>query len=258
MSEPSITSFAALGDSFTEGLNDPAPDGQGFTGWADRLAGVLAEHSPEPAAFRYANLAVRGRLLDAIISEQLPRVRELKPDLISFTAGGNDILRPGSDPDALAERFEAAVAQLVEITPRVLVCSGFDTRNAPLLSLIRGKIATYNSHLRAICDAYGLTAVDLWSLKPLHDPQAWSRDRLHLAPAGHERVARLAARRLGFDDVADPSEPFDPPRWTSPADRRRANARWAREHLVPWIGRRLRGESSGDGVGPKRPDLLPL
>ena len=27
---------------------------------------------------------------------------------------------------------------------------------------------------------------------------------------------------------------------------------------VPWIGRRLRGESSGDGVEPKRPDLLPL
>jgi lysophospholipase L1-like esterase len=254
-----ITSFAALGDSFTEGLNDPSADGDGFVGWADRLAVALAENSPDPAGFRYANLAVRGRLLDGVIAEQLPRVRKLKPDLISFTAGGNDILRPGSDPDALAERFEAAVTQLLEITPRVLVCTGFDTRNALVLSLIRGKVATYNSHLRAICDRHGLTTVDLWSLKPLHDQRAWSHDRLHLAPAGHERVARLAALRLGLDGVGDPFEPFtDPLPWISPSARRRENLRWAREHLVPWIGRRLRGESSGDTVTAKRPDLLPL
>jgi chromosome segregation ATPase len=39
---------------------------------------------------------------------------------------------------------------------------------------------------------------------------------------------------------------------------RRADLKWARQHLVPWLGRRLRGESSGDGRAPKRPDLLPL
>lgn len=38
----------------------------------------------------------------------------------------------------------------------------------------------------------------------------------------------------------------------------RDNIQWAREYLVPWIGRRLRGESSGDHVEAKRPDLLPL
>jgi hypothetical protein len=27
---------------------------------------------------------------------------------------------------------------------------------------------------------------------------------------------------------------------------------------VPWIGRRLRGASSGDGIPPKRPEMLPL
>src|ERR671922_211592 len=29
--------FVALGDSTTEGLMDPLPDGSGFRGWADRL-----------------------------------------------------------------------------------------------------------------------------------------------------------------------------------------------------------------------------
>jgi hypothetical protein len=39
---------------------------------------------------------------------------------------------------------------------------------------------------------------------------------------------------------------------------RLADARWTREHLVPWIGRRLRGVSSGDGRGAKRPALEPF
>jgi hypothetical protein len=34
--------------------------------------------------------------------------------------------------------------------------------------------------------------------------------------------------------------------------------RWAREHAAPWAARRVRGVSSGDGMAPKRPELLPL
>ena len=45
-----------------------------------------------------------------------------------------------------------------------------------------------------------------------------------------------------------------PPGWVM---RRVADARFARQHLLPWIGRRLTGRSSGDGLPPKRPDLLP-
>jgi hypothetical protein len=39
---------------------------------------------------------------------------------------------------------------------------------------------------------------------------------------------------------------------------RRSDLRWARAYLVPWIQRRLRGQSSGDDVVAKRPDLHPL
>jgi len=37
-----------------------------------------------------------------------------------------------------------------------------------------------------------------------------------------------------------------------------ANVRWAREHVGPWIGRRLRGTSSGDSLTPKYPQLTGL
>nr|BFE78925.1 hypothetical protein GCM10020093_015260 [Planobispora longispora] len=101
-----ITSYVALGDSFTEGLNDHI-SGDRYRGWADRLAERLAADAPE---LRYANLAVRGRLIRQILDEQVPQAEELAPDLISLCAGGNDILRPGGDPDAIAGLLDTAVA----------------------------------------------------------------------------------------------------------------------------------------------------
>src|ERR1700691_744213 len=98
---PGEASFVAIGDSFTEGLNDAAPGG-GFRGWADRLAVLLAAGYP---GFRYANLAVRGKLLREIVAEQVPAAAALAPGLVSLGGGGNDILRPGVDADNLAELF---------------------------------------------------------------------------------------------------------------------------------------------------------
>ncbi|MFB6892377.1 SGNH/GDSL hydrolase family protein [Kitasatospora sp. NPDC056327] len=251
-----LDSYVALGDSFTEGLNDPGSGGA-FTGWADRLAGLLAAGRP-PGGFRYANLAVRGRLLDQIVAEQVPQVRRIRPDLVTFCAGGNDILRPGSDPDEVAERFEAAVAQLAAAAGTVLICTGFDTRNVPLFKHLRGKIATYNGHMRAVADRHDCKVADLWSLRAVQDRRAWSEDRLHLSPEGHQRVALLAARSLGLRTAQDPEAPWPDAQALSPAEQRRENIHWAREHLLPWVGRRLRGESSGDHVEAKRPELMPL
>jgi hypothetical protein len=69
------------------------PDGR-HLGWADRVAAALAA---ERSGFAYGNLAVRGRLLEQVMTEQLPVALELRPDLVSFHAGPNDVLRPGTN-----------------------------------------------------------------------------------------------------------------------------------------------------------------
>jgi lysophospholipase L1-like esterase len=257
---PGIDSFVAIGDSFTEGLNDPAAGG-GFRGWADRVAVALAAQRP---GFRYANLAIRGKLLGQIVADQVPRAVELAPDLVSLAAGGNDILR-GTDVDALAALFEPAVAKLQAAGCRVLIFTGFDPRMFPVIRLLRGRIAAYDMHLRGIADDYGCDLVDLWSMRALRDPRAWSPDRLHLTAEGHRRVALRACEVLGVPVTEDGRMPLPPaPRPAVPPSRsrwlaaRRQDARWAREYATPWVRRRLRGASSGDGVPPKRPDLLPL
>ncbi|MGI5193357.1 SGNH/GDSL hydrolase family protein [Streptomyces sp. CA-288835] len=254
-----IGSYVAVGDSFTEGVGDPGPDGA-FVGWADRFAVLLADRRAE-GDFDYTNLAVRGKLLDQIVEDQLSRAIELAPDLVSLSAGGNDILRPGTDPDEVAARFEGAVAELASAVGTVLVTTGFDTRGVPVLRHLRGKIATYNGHVRAIADRYGCPVLDLWSLKTIQDRRAWDGDRLHLSPEGHTRVALRAGQVLGLAVPADPEQPWPPLPPRGALEVRRDDIHWAREYLVPWIGRRLRGESSGDRVvakGSLSPDDIKL
>jgi lysophospholipase L1-like esterase len=255
-----IRSYLALGDSFTEGLDDlTAPDG-GYRGWADRFAERLDTTQP---GLRYANLAVRGKTLRQVADDQVPVAISLRPDLVSIAAAGNDMLRPGADPDALAAEFDQVIVTLQQAGCPVLMFTGFDPR-FPVLRLIRGKVAAFNMHLRAIADRHQCHVVDLWSMHVLHDPRAWSADRLHLTADGHRRVALRACEVLGVPVDEDWREPWPPltqvPRsaaagWLSA---RRMDARWARLHAAPWVGRRIRGRSSGDGIPPKRPQLLPF
>ena len=258
-----IGAFVAIGDSFTEGLNDPDPGG-GFRGWADLVAGALSAQRPGTLTFRYANLAIRGKLLGQVVAEQVPRAVELAPNLVSLAAGGNDILC-GADVDALAATFEPAVAKLQAAGCRVLIFTGFDPRMFPVIRLLRGRIAAYNMHLRGIADSCGCDLVDLWSMPALKDTRAWSPDRLHLTTEGHRQVARRACEVLGIPAEADWRVPLPPaprppdlPRRSQWLTARRQDARWAREYAGPWVRRRLGGTSSGDGVPPKRPDLLPV
>ena len=262
---PGEASFVAIGDSFTEGLNDAAPGG-GFRGWADRLAGLLAAEYP---GLRYANLAVRGKLLREIVAEQVPAAAAMSPGLVSIAGGGNDILRPGADPDVLAELFDVAVARLRASGAQVLMFTGFDPVALPVLRLLRGRIGTYNMHLRGIADARGCYLVDLWSMRFFRSPGAWSPDRLHLTAQSHQRVALRACEVLGVPVTEDWRALLDadPPQTPVPAltadamtraawlAARRQDARWVRDYLAPWISRRLHGASSGDGRSAKRPAL---
>jgi lysophospholipase L1-like esterase len=255
MEEYVISSFVALGDSFTEGLNDYRPDG-GFAGWADRVAEVMSGYVPD---FRYANLAIRGKLVREVIEAQIDPAIAVAPDLVSIAAGGNDILR-GRDVDELAAVFDTGVVRLREAGCRVLIFTGFDPQAFPVIRLLRGRIAAYNMHLRAIADERGCDLVDLWSMRVLCDPRAWSQDRLHLTSEGHRLVALRTLQVLGIPADGDWRGPLatvgaPAPTWLTA---RRQDARWAMEYAMPWVRRRLRGGSSGDDRPPKRPELLPV
>lgn len=248
-------SYVAIGDSFTEGLDDFTDDGRP-RGWADRVAEELAERHP---GFEYANLAVRGKVLDQIVAEQVPVAEEVRPELITFCAGGNDIIGFACDTDDLAARFDAALGRLVATGADVLIFTGFDLgRMHPFIRRLRGRIACFNELMRASAERHGCRVVDLWAMDTLADPRAWASDRLHLNPDAHERVALRVLEALGEPVDADWRTPWpdgEPAPWVA---RQREDLRWVREHVMPYIGKRLRGEHVWDDYLPKRPELGPL
>ena len=259
------TSYVALGDSFTEGLWDCADDGdtnsstddRPLRGWADRLAQALSARrtADGDAPLRYANLAVRGRLLRPIVVEQVPAALALRPDLVSLVGGGNDLLRLDADPDRLARRLEAAVVRLRDAGTDVLLSTGMDSSQTPLMRLTRPRVAVFNAHIWSMARRHGAHVLDLWGMTALRDWSKWADDRIHLTPEGHRLVADAALVALGLEP--------ERPDWSAPAPPAarpglRADARWARDHLAPWVNRHLHGRSSGDGRTGKRPELAPL
>ena len=255
------TRYVAIGDSFTEGMSDPDPVLENsYVGWADRLAGHLAAIAHSAGGdFAYANLAVRGRLMADVIGPQLDAAIALGPDLVSMVGGGNDILRPKADLDAIAGRLEAAVVRLREAGADVLLATPTDPAGAPVLKHLRGRHAIHTANIFSIAQQHGAYVINQWGMKALQDFRLWADDRIHMTSEGHRRVALNALSALGHDtDRADWSTPLPPQPPLARRESAAANAQWARTHLAPWVQRRLRGESSGDTVTAKRPELTPV
>lgn len=249
-------SFVAVGDSFTEGLDDPWPAGIGYRGWADLVALRLAAHH---RGFHYANLAIRGRLFDEIVNEQVPVALRMRPELVSFAGGGNDVLRRGFDGATMLARFDDVIRMLRAGGADVILFRFADlTRRLPGRRLILPRILMLNEAVGEVADRHGARLVDLWHDDEFRNPRLWSDDRLHLSTAGHRRAAAHVLTVLGLEPDPDwfaaPAAP-DHHTWVAA---RVNDARWARRHLAPWVRRRVAGRSSGDQLHPKRPRLDPL
>lgn len=146
-----------------------------------------------------------GRLLRQVVDEQVPVALAAEPDLVSPVAGGNDLMRPGADPDELAATLEDAVVRLRAAGADVLLAIAVDTRQTPILRRVRGKIAIFNAHVWSIAARSGAVVQD-WRL--------WDVDRIHLTDEAHRRMALAAAAALGLhgadDDWRTPLPPADP------------------------------------------------
>jgi lysophospholipase L1-like esterase len=251
---PSYRRYVAIGDSWTEGVGDPDPARpNGLRGWADRVAEALAARRED---FGYANLAIRGRTVEEILDEQLAPALALKPDLLSIQGAGNDLLHIRVDIDALVESMDAAVAKANEIGSCVVLFTHGTPAAGPFRAL-RGRVAIYNELVREVAETRDAVLVDNWRLREAQDQRYWDPDRIHPSPFGHQLAALHVLNSL---DIRHDDEPLLLPdvRALSGRERLLAEVEWARTFAGPWIYRRLRGRSLGDGVSPKRPVLAPI
>jgi lysophospholipase L1-like esterase len=236
--------FAAIGDSFTEGVGDEV-DGVP-RGWADLVAVGLAQAYGE---IDYASFAVRGKLLAPIVTEQLDAALRLDPlpTMLTLNGGGNDMLRPGIDVADLVRMTGAALDRCLAAGVRPVLLAGPDpSAQLPFGSTIHRRGLELTAQIEPLAVDRGLTFVNCFVDRTVQAAGYWSADRLHLNAAGHRRIADLVLAALGHPQPDRPSlsGPAAAHRW-------RDEARYYRQHVGPWIVRRLRHTSSGDGHPPK-------
>jgi uncharacterized protein (DUF952 family)/lysophospholipase L1-like esterase len=247
--------FVAIGDSQTEGLNDP--DGRGgFRGWADRFADLLVAEHPH---LQYANLAIRGRTIGAIRAEQLARALALGPDLATVMGGLNDLMRPRVDVSAVIADLDAMLVAL-RATGATVVTNTFPDPSplAPLFRRLAPRVAAYNELIRAAAAACGALVVDFGALGVGSDLRIWSRDRIHANPLGHSLIAAAFADTVGLPGFGGWADPLPPAPRVTALRRTGTELRWLGGDVAPWALRHARGRSSGDGITAKRPDLVPV
>lgn len=245
--------YVAIGDSSTEGLEDPDGHG-GYRGWADRLAAHLADGQDEP--LEYANLAIRGLRMAEIRATQFDHAISLQPDLMTVFGGVNDAISWHWDPEAVQADYHAIFGEARARDICVLSFTMPDlTAINPFARRVRDRTARLNDIVRTEADRFGVLVMDFEQYPVTADPRLWFEDRLHGNSLGHQRVAAALAARLG---VAGCDES-----WSSPLEeelrRRRVreqlagNVEWTVQYLGPWVGRTIRGVPESRGITAKRP-----
>lgn len=104
--EPGGLLYVALGDSAAQGIGASSP-GRGYVALlADRLRSTTGR------PVQVVNLSESGARIDDVLTKQLPRLRELSPDVVTVAVGGNDLRRyDGATFEQQVRRLTAALPE---------------------------------------------------------------------------------------------------------------------------------------------------
>lgn len=240
----------------TEGMNDEIIGGN-FRGWADRVADVLAIQNQD---FTYMNLAIRGKLVGQVLHEQIPAALPFITDgleasevLVSFHAGANDVLRPKYDAERTYTLYNEAVRTLHQSGAQVMLFCVLETfaAGSKTGSALAERFRDFNINVKKMAGEIGAILLDPNPDEFWHNKGFMSWDRLHMNSQGHYRAAQGVLAKLGLPHDERYRDPLPPGVDPKAIKKVIQNLKWFVLFLMPWIWRRIRGRSSGDGRLPK-------
>ena len=237
--------YVALGDSSTEGLDDPDGSG-GYRGWSRRLAQRIAEAQ---GSLAYTNFGVRGLTTRQILDRQLAPALALRPDLATVFSGTNDVAGWRFDAGAVSRDMEAMQHALISGGATVLTFTLPDlTPVMPIARVIAPRIRKLNEALRRASARSGTILLDFAACAVGSDPRIWSADRIHANAIGHARIADALAHAIGLPGAdASWQDPLPEAAPKSRPERLADEITWIWQHLLPWIARGLRSRPVKDG-----------
>jgi lysophospholipase L1-like esterase len=246
----------AIGDSLSEGLGD-----FGFEvrrdncGWTDRLAALLSlEAAKRKVEFQYANLALRGSKLSRIMTEQLEAALRLQPDLVTIMAGSNDMFASKAKLPELERVFREGLQLLIAAGCDVVVANTINPIHLRVFAKMAPRAERLSLMLERVSAEFGVRIVDVYGIDSFSELYYWAEDMVHFSGHGHVKVANRAAEVLGLSHRMPEASLEE---MTAPSRTFFATIEWVRVHVIPFISRRIRKVSSGDGMRPKHLSLVP-
>ena len=189
-SVPGATTYVALGDSFTAGLEPGQPR------WADELARALGA--------RYVNLASVGATSEHVEREQLGRALELEPDVVTLVCGANDVLfntRP--DADAYAARLSRMFARLRRELPHVEIVTATYPDISRFLDLrprtrarVEEGMSRFNAAVRRVARRHDVLLMESFDHPAARARETYAADGFHPSAEGHRQAAREFLRAI--------------------------------------------------------------
>lgn len=176
----------ALGDSVTEGIGATST----HRSFASVIASYLRHHRKN---LQYHNLGKRGAPTRDILANQLDDAIALNPDLVTISAGVNDI-RVFSTPWQFKKDLRELIDRLEQETHAEIVINNIpDFSVTPLIPgyskrIIRFIIRRFNNAMSDVVVSSRATIVDLFSLTAVFGkqyPEAIADDRFHPSDFGY-------------------------------------------------------------------------
>ena len=184
--------YVAVGDSYTIGTGAPAG-----SSWPQVMTAELSGRG-KPIEL-IANLAQNGWTTADMISGQLPKLAELKPDLVTVMGGANDAFQfvPVQEFEQRFNRLLYGVIAVTGDAKKVIVITIPDFSVAPAIRKNPGSyqsvIKSFNSIIIQSAARQGCPVVDLYpgSQEMGNDPLLVSADGLHPSAEMYSRWAAV-------------------------------------------------------------------
>lgn len=247
-------SYVAIGDSLSEGLGDFTFNlDRHHNGWTDRLANIMAQEAKDSGyEFHYANLALRGSKLTKIMEQQLQHALRLQPDLVTVMAGSNDLMSKPETIARLREIYRDGLQQLLAAGCDVVVANTINPLHLKVFRPLRYRAERFSEMIEDVAAEFDIPVLDVYGIESFEQLMFWAEDMVHFSGHGHIKVANQAARLLGLNyryPELDPQE-------LTPISRTMVETvTWVGRDVIPFVQRKLKGVTSGDGLSPKHHKL---